>query len=344
MSGNGEISGDIALGEHAARAEVESACGEGPDGHTQEAACLNCGTSLLGAYCHQCGQIAHVHRTLGAFFHDLLHRVLHFEGKIWRTLPLLIWKPGQLTREYVDGRRARYVSPIALFLFSVFLMFAAIKQFSGGGDPSRSVDGAAWQGTEAAEQSLRALEAERGKLAAQGRSTVAIDRRIERDRQALDVMREVTSGGADGKGLSSGIPAIDRALKAFESNPKLVLYELQSNAYKYSWALIPISVPFIWLLFPFSRRFHLYDHTVFVTYSLSFMNLLAVALTLGGAAGMPWMANAAIILPPMHMFSQLRATYGLSRSAALWRTGALAFIALAALMLFAILVLSQSAA
>jgi hypothetical protein len=66
----------------------------------------------------------HVHRTLGAFWHDVAHGVLHFEGKIWHTLPLLAWRPGDLTRRYIRGQRARFVSPIALFLFSLFLMFA----------------------------------------------------------------------------------------------------------------------------------------------------------------------------------------------------------------------------
>ena len=77
-----------------------------------------------GPYCHQCGQPAHVHRSLAAFWHDLAHGVLHFDGKIWRTLPLLAWRPGELTRRYIEGERARFVSPMALFLFSVFLMFA----------------------------------------------------------------------------------------------------------------------------------------------------------------------------------------------------------------------------
>ncbi|MEO5972025.1 MAG: hypothetical protein ABIP91_01495 [Sphingomicrobium sp.] len=52
------------------------------DGHTHEQACLNCGCALAGDFCHCCGQRAHVRRTLGAFWHDLAHGVLHFEGKI----------------------------------------------------------------------------------------------------------------------------------------------------------------------------------------------------------------------------------------------------------------------
>ena len=89
-----------------------------------------------------CGQQAHVHRTLRAFGHDLLHGALHFEGKIWRTLPLLAWKPGELTRRYIDGERAKFISPVALFLFIVFLMFAVMGLTGAletvGGSESRS--------------------------------------------------------------------------------------------------------------------------------------------------------------------------------------------------------------
>ncbi|WP_443018614.1 DUF3667 domain-containing protein [Sphingomonas sp. 7/4-4] len=65
--------------------------------------CLNCGTALIGAHCHHCGQSGHVHRSLGAVGHEIVHGVFHFEGKFWRTLPLLAWRPGDLTRRYVAG-------------------------------------------------------------------------------------------------------------------------------------------------------------------------------------------------------------------------------------------------
>src|SRR5436190_20811203 len=127
--------GDAVTGGLVARA-VEPAAGEA---HEHEPGnCLNCGAELAGPYCHQCGQQGHVHRTLGAFGHDLMHGVLHFEGKIWRTLPMLFWRPGELTRRYIHGERARFVSPIALFLFSVFLMFAVFSVLGGPfGAPSR---------------------------------------------------------------------------------------------------------------------------------------------------------------------------------------------------------------
>ena len=129
MSDIPEALGDLAQATLIARA-IEPVAGEGANsdpGRTHESACLNCGTALLGSHCHACGQPAHVHRSLSAFFHDLLHGVFHFEGKLWRTLPMLAWRPGRLTREYIDGRRASYVSPIAVFLFVVFLMFAVVS-------------------------------------------------------------------------------------------------------------------------------------------------------------------------------------------------------------------------
>ena len=88
-----------------------------------EGACLNCGAALAGRYCAQCGQAAHAHRTLSHMFEEVLHGLFHLDTKAWRTLPLLVARPGTLTRNYIYGKRARYISPLALFLFTIFLMF-----------------------------------------------------------------------------------------------------------------------------------------------------------------------------------------------------------------------------
>ena len=110
--------------------ELENGGDRGTSGEGGD--CLNCGSLVTGGYCANCGQPLHVHRSIGAFWHDILHAVLHFEGKFWRTLPLLAWKPGELTRRYARGERAKFISPMALFLFSIFMMFAI---FSFLGDP-----------------------------------------------------------------------------------------------------------------------------------------------------------------------------------------------------------------
>jgi ABC-type multidrug transport system fused ATPase/permease subunit len=343
--GEFEAIGDAVTGGVVGRA-VEPKAGEAGDGHTHESNCLNCGCALVGEYCHCCGQRAHIHRTLSAFFHDLLHGVLHFEGKIWRTLPLLAWKPGELTRRYIDGQRASFVSPIALFLFSVFLMFA-VMELTGALDSSagRSMRTELAQEVADARETIAELERDRAEAAREGRQTEPIDQRLANAREDLAAIQSAQARKIDTEAFESSedVPGwlggmVDKASK----NPELLFYKVKTNAYKFSWALIPISVPFVWLLFPFSRRFRMYDHTVFVTYSLSFMTLL---LVVGSALGLvlPSIASLLFFVPPFHMYWQLRGTYALSRWGALWRMTLLVGFAFAAIGLFASLLVGLGA-
>src|SRR3954463_15557686 len=119
--------GDAVTGGLLARA-VEPTAGEsGADGHTHEKNCLSCGTRLAGPFCSACGQRAHVHRSVRGFMQDFLQGMLNFEGKFWHTLPMLAWRPGEMTRRYIAGERARFISPIALYLFTVFAMLATLN-------------------------------------------------------------------------------------------------------------------------------------------------------------------------------------------------------------------------
>jgi ABC-type multidrug transport system fused ATPase/permease subunit len=343
--GEFEAIGDAVTGGIVGRA-VEPKAGEAGDGHTHETHCLNCGALLAGPYCHECGQHAHVHRTLSAFFHDFLHGVLHFEGKIWRTLPLLVWKPGDLTRGYIDGQRARFVSPVALFLFTVFLMFA-IMGLTGG------LDSMAQQASQSdveseiseARADLAEVRKERAEAVNEGRSTAKIDARIRSAQMKITKLGWKPGPKIETSAIqvSNDMPGWirDAAGKAAK-NPELLIYKLKTNAYKFSWALIPISVPFVWLMFPFSRRFRLYDHTVFVTYSLCFMMLLLVTATLVEFVAPP-IASLAWFIPPIHMYRQLRGTYGVGRLGAAWRTFALTILAFIAVALFAALLVALGA-
>jgi hypothetical protein len=313
------------------------------EGHTHEGACLNCGTPLIGPHCHACGQRAHVHRTISAFFHDLLHGVLHFEGKTWRTIPMLAWKPGQLTREYIDGKRARYVSPIALFLFVVFLTYAGFNALGGSGAIAPEMRGieAAKAEYAANEKTLARLRAERSQPATSARETTRIDRKIaeiEDEQKGLslitggDPAREFTGGLAENRLPRDS--SLARAIDTIRENPELVLYKTQANAYKYSWMLIPLSVPFVWLLFPFSRRFRGYDHTVFATYSITFMIALASVASLLFFVNLGTLGGLLLLYAPYHMYRQLRGTYDLGRFGALWRMLALSLFAWIAIGVF----------
>jgi hypothetical protein len=91
--------------------------------------CLNCDTRLHGKYCHSCGQKAtSASVSVHDFAHEATHEFLHLDGKILTTLKLLVTRPGQLTVDFLEGRRSRYVSPLRVYLtFSlIFFTLAAI--------------------------------------------------------------------------------------------------------------------------------------------------------------------------------------------------------------------------
>ena len=348
MSGDITAAGDFITGALAARS-VEPHAGEG-SGHAHGGLCLNCGTRLIGAHCHACGQSAHVHRSVGAIGHEIAHGVFHFEGKIWRTLPMLLWRPGDLTRRYVAGERARFVSPLALFLFTVFLMFATISAL--GGDiaeavspesMSRNMVGFA-RGVEKAEAALEKAEGQRATLVAAGKPTVEVDREITALRTTRDALKKTQAGDAADTDFKlttfkTGWASLDHGIDKANKNPGLALYKLQTSTYKYSWLLIPISTPLVALLFLWRRRFGLYDHAIFVTYSLAFMMLMVIALMLAGVVGVSagWLVLAVYVLPPVHMFRQLRGAYSLRKRSAAWRTAVLLVFAWTALLLFLVL-------
>lgn len=350
-------------------------------GHFAEGACLNCGTQLNGKHCHECGQKAHLHRTIGAFVHDLLHGALHLDGKVWRTLPLLILKPGKLTRRYIEGERTSFVSPMALFLFSVFLMFA-VFQALGISTPTDIRGDTAAQMRALAAAEIRDLEQNREDalemLSQEGVSAAEreelqkqvsdFDQRLEGIRQAqedlpfLDTIFGPENGDAEGRNPASvetgadgdtsvplnddgtarmtidrsGVDWIDEAFEKWRTNPGLMLYKLQANAYKFSWLLIPLSIPFVWLLFAWKRRFKAYDHAIFVTYSITFVSLLFITLSLLAAAGIGggWVFLALAILPPLHLYKHLKYAYDLSRFGAIWRLTVLHVFILVILLLF----------
>lgn len=316
-------------------------------------ACLNCGASTLGNFCSQCGQKTHIHRTLWAIGHDLMHGVLHLDGKLWRTLPLLAFKPGQLTRRYIDGERARFVSPMAMFLFSVFAMFAVFQMIGLStptsfdfGDPVETVRAQGISRAERLQSEIEALPENDARREELQEELSFIEGILESGEiGAADTASEEALDGTPSVDLNvedfgvnlTGIKSLDDGiLKKWRENPGLMLYKLQANGYKFSWLLIPLSVPFVWLIFAWRRRFKAYDHAVFVTYSLGFMSLLFITMSLVGISplGPGWAMAIFAIAAPLHVYKQLRHTYALRRFSAIWRFVALFFFISIVLVLF----------
>lgn len=336
--GDFDALGDAVTGGLLARA-VEPRAGEADEGHTHEKNCLNCGTRLSGSYCHACGQKAHVHRSVRGFLQDFVQGLFNFEGKIWRTLPMLAWRPGVMTRRYIAGERARFISPVALYLFTVFAMFAVLN-FTGALSPhssAKSVKAGLQTGIAEDQKKLAALELKRKLTAEVGKNTDSVDRQIAKRKQDTAEEQKVLNGQAlvtadDGDEVPGWIEPF---IKNAKDNPDLVSMKVQDSASKYSWLLIPLSVPFMWLLFPFRRRYNTYDHMVFVTYSLSFMMMLVIVAGLLIEVGLSSIAGLLFFVPPFHMYRHLKQSYELGRTSAILRTMALVTFAFAAAGMFA---------
>jgi hypothetical protein len=347
--GEFEAVGDMVTGGLLGRA-IEPRAGEG-HGEAHEM-CLNCGTALIGPHCHQCGQAEHVHRSLGAVGHEIVHGVFHFEGKFWRTLPLLAWRPGDLTRRYVAGERARFVSPMAIFLFSIFAMFAVFS-FAGISPPTdiRGVNNFP----------LAAVTTEHAQV--EKRREKAIEKRDDPDTDASDraeAVQDIADADTRLKSLDqaadalkrdpvemnishTGWSTLDHGIEKWKQNPSLMVYKLQSSVYKFSWLLIPLSLPFLWLLFFWKREYKLYDHAVFIIYSIAFMSLLFIMVTLGAAVGVPrnWLAAAGLLIPFVHITRQLKQAYRLRWWSALLRAFVLTHFITIVLVFFLLILVAM---
>jgi hypothetical protein len=365
-----EAAGALAMAGLAAGA-IEGDQTPRPAGAAHLANCANCKAPLGGAYCQACGQSAHIHHSLLHLAEEVVHGILHFDAKGWRTIPLLVAFPGRLTRRYIDGQRKNYVSPLALFLFMVFLTFF-VASFGGGQMLTRDARIASLTKQVASakhrvERNELALEEARKADAgvADVEQALAVSRKLrqEAEQRLQRLVSPETATSKDEVELSepgwtnklaakiassppnphSAFPDLEKALRHAAENPDLALYKLKNTTYKFSFLLIPISLPFVWLMFFWRRGVTMYDHAVFVLYSLCFMSLLFAVLVPLSKFDLGWLIGLLVfVAPPLHMFVQLRGTYGLGKWGALWRTCMLLLVANIVLCVFVVLVLMMS--
>ena len=110
---------------------MAAAIQSGKQGNAPET-CRNCGAPVDGAYCAACGQETALRLpTLREFLREAAGRYVAFDGRFWRTVFALLTRPGFLTREYLAGRRRRYIRPARLYLFATLIFFAVTRLLVG---------------------------------------------------------------------------------------------------------------------------------------------------------------------------------------------------------------------
>ena len=371
-------------------AGLVSSAVDGPEarkpGHGQ---CVNCGADLAGNYCAKCGQPAHIHRTLAHMVGEFLHNLFHLDARAWRTLPLLLFRPGRLTHDYIHGKRARYISPLAMFLLAIFTMILVFEAVGGsrigvgnnesqaeeitseiqqlerelaearatvtkleasGADADDLTEARAnVDGLEGALQGLRfALKAAELRGPTNATAAAGSDAQAPADSQTpgnagegsiYDQVR--ASAESSELNVNTGWPALDAKIKEKLLNPELAVYKIQNTADNFAFLLVPISLPFVWLMFFWKRGVTLFDHAVYILYSLSFVSILLVIIALiGTIPGVLGFALQPLLIAALaHSFFHLKGGYGLGWFSALWRLPVQLCFSLIALIIFLVVIL-----
>ena len=98
-----------------------------PPAAEERRACRNCGETLLGPYCSRCGQEdLDLHRPLKQLAQDAAGDLLNLDTRLLRTLGPLVFRPGFVIREYLAGRRVRFVPPLKMFLLASVVFFGLV--------------------------------------------------------------------------------------------------------------------------------------------------------------------------------------------------------------------------
>jgi ribosomal protein L37E len=95
--------------------------------YRKEHNCLNCGAHVDKHYCSDCGQpnLELKESFWGFISHSVAH-YFHFDNKFFQTLSPLLTKPGQVTLDYLAGKRARYINPVSMYIFVSIVYFLVV--------------------------------------------------------------------------------------------------------------------------------------------------------------------------------------------------------------------------
>ncbi len=293
--------------------------------------CLNCDTPLRGQYCGHCGQRA-TSRLISLYelTRDAFGDLFELDSRLWRTLIPLLLRPGQLTRDYLEGRRARYMPPFRMYLvlsviFFVVAFFDPRDDFSLLFEPEPQptaeeleeeeadkeealdravdrIDELAEEGVlddERAQQALQQIEDERD-----GESHITIYSTDEDDGLDFDYdedTRECTVTGVD------GMPAWlqrrlteDRLEEICEriamDKGKAIVGMMLDNIPVALIVLLPVMAMVLKALYPLSRRYFVEHLLFFVHFHSFFFLILTLQIFFSRLAGLVRVPDPIIVL------------------------------------------------
>ncbi|WP_084398633.1 DUF3667 domain-containing protein [Henriciella aquimarina] len=284
--------------------------------------CRNCGAPVEQRFCPSCGQLAaSFHRPFLSLVIDSIGDTLALDSRVWRTLPLLMFRPGVLTRRYNEGKRARYVPPFRLFLLSSLIFylvaFAFLERVDWINVANASVDGEALSDEEMATLRNEVLRADgtldEARLEALIREAGGGDEAAAESEPAdtTDPAPEEGTPDEPAGAADADTQAVADRLQRIADNPKLFLSAVEVWAPRLSLLLVPFTMLALAIMYFWHRRLYIYDHAIHALHLHSWMYLvstLVIGLSLVAGAGTA--SGIFFIAMPIYVLLSLRGAYG----------------------------------
>src|SRR5579859_161612 len=306
-------------------------------------ACANCAAVLRGPYCHVCGQGADRHRrSLPHLIWEAIESLFHLDGRLARTVPDLLFRPGRLARDYMEHRIARHVPPFRTFLVALLIFIFAAEhathEMAKANERQQQLRAAALatpkgRAVEAAQIRLEAAQDRDSDLmeAAGDRandlkdpdeSRAGVEARYAREAARIQARYAAELDKADR--VAAGLPprpATPTAkkegwwkpgLRKATANPDYYLTVLFTWGHRAAILLLPIVGLSLALAYRNKRQYFIYDHLLVAMNLLSFAFLAnALGLLLPPPLTFWWLGLVAI-WTPVNLFQTLRGGYGSS--------------------------------
>lgn len=301
----------------------------------QTARCRNCDARLTAQYCSYCGQRSPVRiLTLWGVIKEAAEDLTHSDSRVWRTLRYLLLKPGLLTREYLAGRRARYIPPFRLYLIMSLACFLLIG-LDDGRDESGSLDAAVFALDEMTPEAAPPQSIAGGTTASSSASLASTEQA-----PAADPCDPANWNIAASAGTRERLVEVCRKIRA--DNGRRFGEALLANVPKMMFVFLPVIALISKLLYPLSKRYYV-EHLLFFVHYHAFVFLAFGLLALLGliGRGIPLVASleglfvfAMVICFPLYLYKAMRRVFQQGRAAT-----AIKFVLLSGAYCFCLLVL-----